>query len=288
MTELPQRTRLGASFHRTFSLRRNQLHDVLRIAYEADFQNETGDWSREDLRETSSIGTRQAESAPRYAYGAGMLDEKNKLTAFGKQAYENDPMLEKLSTIWLIHYFLSAPDGFGPSYWHNIVATRFRTSDTITKESLAEQIADHIRHTEERELASRYAQSFANVFLNTYSEPDGLARLGILREVENDKVYLVEEPDPPPVWVFAVALLDFWQYQFPNRVAVNLDDLYVEGGLTSIFMIGEGRINRYLLTLQQEGIVDVFRVAPPYTVVLLNPDPTFALDRLYTTDDNDE
>ncbi|MCA9963063.1 MAG: DUF4007 family protein [Anaerolineales bacterium] len=263
------------------------MQDVLRIAYKADFKDTEGHWSREELRKTSSIGTRQAESAPRYAYGAGMLDEKNKLTAFGKQAYENDPMLEKLSTIWLIHYFLSAPNGFGPSYWHDIVVTRFRTSDMISKASLTEQIADHIKHTEERELAPRYAQSFANVFLRTYSEPDGLSSLGILREIENDKTYLVEEADPPPIWAFAVALLDFWQYQFPNRITVNLDELYVEGGLTSIFMIGEGRINRYLRTLQQEGIVDVFRVAPPYQVVLLNPDPTFALDKLYTSNDDE-
>ncbi|GIK53428.1 MAG: hypothetical protein BroJett014_24010 [Planctomycetota bacterium] len=260
----------------------------MRVAYDSDSQEASGNWNREDLRETSSIGTRQAESAPRYAYGAGLIDENNKLTKFGKLVYENDPMLERVATIWLIHYYLSAPNGFGPSYWNEIVVTRFRTSDAISKENLAEQIIEHVQHTEERELASRYGQSFANVFLKTYSEPDGLSNLGILRETESEKLYLVEEPDPPPVWAFAVALLDFWQFQFPNRVTVNLDELYADGGLTSIFMIGEGRINRYLRTLQQEGIVDVFRVAPPYQVVLLKPDPTLALDRLYTHDDNDE
>jgi hypothetical protein len=287
MMDLPKRDRLGASFHRTFFLRRNQLQDVLRIAYEADFQDEDGSWSREDLREASSIGTRQAEAAPRYAYGAGLIDKKNKLTAFGKIVHENDPMLEKPATIWLMHYFLSAPNGFGPSYWHDIVATRFRVSDTISKEAIAEQIAEHIKHTEERELDLRYAQSSANVFLKTYSDPDGLSNLGLLREIENGNLYMVEEPDPPPVWAFAVALLDLWQQQFPNLIAVNLAEFYKDGGLTSVFMIGEGRINRYLNALQQEGIVDVFRVAPPYLVALLNPDPTIPLNKLYTSDDDE-
>lgn len=280
----PQRTRLGASFHRTFPFRRNQVYDVLQVALE----NETGSWSRETLRETSSIGTRQAESAPRYAYGAGLLDEKNNLTAFGKLAYEKDPLLEKAATLWLIHYYLSAPNGYGPTYWCDLVTTRFRTSDTISKEGLAEQIAEHIKRTENRDLAFRYAQSFANVFLKTYIELDGLASLGVLREIESERLYIVEEPDPPPVWAFAVALLDYWQYQFPARGAtINLDELYTDGGLTSIFMIGAGRINSYLRTLQQEGIVDVFRVAPPYQVALLNPDPSVALARLYTNDDSD-
>lgn len=108
-----------------------------------------------------------------------------------------------------------------------------------------------------------------------------------MREVENKKLYSVEEPEPPPVWAFAVALLDYCQYQFPGQVTINLDALYAEGGLTSIFMVGAGRINRYLRILQQAGLVDVFRVAPPYQVVLLNPDPSFALARLYTSDDDE-
>lgn len=287
MNNISERIRLGASFHRTFPLRRNQLHDVMRVAYESISQEESGSWSREDLRETSSIGTRQAESAPRYAYGAGLIDENNKLTKFGKLVFENDPMLERVATLWLIHYYLSAPNGFGPSYWHDVVATRFRISDTISKDGLAEQIAEHIQNTEERELAFRYAQSFANVFLKTYSEPDGLSSLGILQETESEKLFQVEEPESLPVWAFAVALLDFWHFQFPNRITINLDELYVDGGLTSIFMIGEGRINRYLRTLQQEGVVDVFRVAPPYQVALLNPDLNIALNKLYTSDDDE-
>lgn len=286
MSGLLERTRLGASFHRTFPLRRNQVQDVLQVVYESANQAESKDWNRESLREASSIGTRQAESAPRYAYGCGLLNEKNKLTPFGTLTHKHDPMLEKPATLWLMHYYLSAPNGFGPSYWHDIVSTRFRISDLISREKLAEQIAEHVEYAEGRELDARYAKSCANIFLKAYSEHDGLSALGILREVEKD-MYLVDEPEPPPVWTFAVALLDFWQYRFYSRLTINLDELYADGGLTSVFMVGAGRINRYLRALQEEGVVDVFRVAPPYQVALLNPDPAFALTQLYTSDDGD-
>lgn len=287
MPDLPNRIRLGVSFHRTFPLRRHQIQDVLRLAYEFETQVGAGEGLRKSLRKASSIGTRQLESAPRYAYGSGLLDTQNQLTLFGRLAHDHDPMLERRASLWLMHYYFSTPNGFGPSYWYDIVSTRFRANDVISKANLAEQIAEHVEQAEGRELAPRYAQSCANIFLKAYSESDALAALGILRTGETEDLYIVEEPEPPSVWAFAVALLDFWQYQFPNRVTVNLDELYADGGLTSIFMIGAGRINRYLRILQQAGMVDVFRVAPPYQVALLNADPAFALNRLYASHDDD-
>lgn len=286
MSDLPNRIRLGVSFHRTFPLRRHQIQDILQLAYESEIQAGAGEGLRKSLRKASSIGTRQLESAPRYAYGSGLLDTQNQLTLFGRLVHDHDPMLERKGTLWLMHYHLSAPNGFGPSYWHDIVSTRFRANDVISKENLAEQIAEHVKQAEGRKLAPRYAHSCANIFLKAYSASDGLSALGILRTIESEDLYLVEEPEPPPVWAFAVALLDFWQHQFPNRITIHLDELYADGGLTSIFMIGASRINRYLHTLQQEGMVDVFRVAPPYQVALLNADPTFALSRLYTSHDD--
>jgi hypothetical protein len=280
----PQRTRLGASFHRSFSLRRNQIYDVLNVAYQTD---EDSSWKKTDLRQTSSIGTRQAESAPRYAYGTGMLDNQNNLTEFGKLVFEHDPMLERPETLWLMHYYLSAPNGFGPTYWHSLVLSQFLVSNRFGKDVLTNAITEHVYEEEQRELGIRYAKSCANVFLKTYTSVDGLSALGILQE-EADKTYLVTEPQLPPLWAFAVALLDYCQYQYPQQMTINLADLYREGGLTTIFMLGEGRFNRYLHDLQRESLVEVYRVAPPYQLVLVNPDPAVPLAKLYTVNTDDE
>lgn len=273
--------RIGTMFHETFSLSRPAVGSILEVIKTEDMSGGL----HATLRKKTHLGQNYVKAMPQYARGCGLLTMDNRLTAFGERVLNFDPLLETQTTQWLMHYYLSAPHGPGPAFWHEFVKTRFRYGDELTKNSLTEQLVDFLNAVESKELKRDSATSTANAFVGTYSKDDGLNRIGLLQS--NGESYRVLEPDPPPVWVFAVALLDFWQYQFPNRVAVNLDELYVEGGLTSIFMIGEGRINRYLRTLQQEGIVDVFRVAPPYTVVLLNPDPAFALDRLYTHDDDE-
>jgi len=274
--------RIGTMFHESFSLSRPAIGAVMSVIE----TEELSGGLHATLRQQTHLGKNYVKAMPQYARGCGLLTLDNQPTAFGTRALNSDPLLETQTTQWLMHYFLSTPHGPGPAFWHEFVKTRFRFGDELTKSSLAEQLVDFVNSSESKKLKLNSATSTANIFVGTYTKDDGLGRLGLMEEVGDS--YRILESDPPPVWAFAVALLDFWQFQFPNRVTINLDELYADGGLTNIFMIGEGRINRYLRTLQQEGIVDVFRVAPPYQVVLLKPDPTLALDRLYTHDDNDQ
>lgn len=273
--------RIGTMFHETFSLSRPAISTVLSVINTVDLSQGL----HATLRDHTHLGKNYVKAMPQYARGCGLLTMDNQLTVFGSHALRFDPLLDTQATQWLMHYYMSAPHGPGPGFWHEFVQSRFRYGDEFTKNSLADQLIDHISTVELKELKLDSANSAANAFVGTYTKDDGLRRLGIIESV-NER-FRILEPDPPSVWVFAVALLDFWQYQFPNQVTINLDELYTDGGLTSIFMIGAGRINQYLRSLQQEGIVDVYRVAPPYQVVLLNPDATFVLDRLYSSDDDE-
>lgn len=273
--------RIGTMFHETFSLSRPAIEAILSTLN----TEETLTSLHTTLRNQTHLGTNYIKAMPRYARGCGLVSAGNRLTAFGAHVVKFDPLMKSDSTQWLMHYFLSAPHGPGPLFWHEFVRTQFRYGQEFTKSSLAEQLIDFVDTQEAKELKAGSATSTANIFVGTYEKDDALGRLSIIEKV--DDRYRVLDPDPPSIWAFAVALLDFWQYQFPHRVTINLDELYTDGGLTSIFMIGEGRLNRYLRSLQQEGIVDVFRVAPPYQVVLLNPDLSFVLDRLYTNDDGE-
>lgn len=273
--------RIGTMFHESFSLSRPAIGAVMSVI---ETEKLSGGLHA-TLRQQTHLGKNYVKAMPQYARGCGLLSLDNKLTAFGIRALNSDPLLETQPTQWLMHYFLSAPHGPGPAFWHEFVKTRFRFGDEFAKSSLAEQLIDFVNSSESKKLKLNSAASTANIFIGTYTKEDGLGRLGLMGEFDDS--YHILEPDSPPVWAFAAALLDFWQYQFPNRVTINLDELYADGGLTSIFMIGEGRINRYLRTLQQEGVLDVFRVAPPYQVVLLNPDLTIALNKLYASDDDE-
>ena len=72
------------------------------------------------------FGSIYAEAYPRYAIATGLLDPINKtLTQFGKYVVENDPQLNKLSTLWLMHYHISNSQGMGPLFWNYLINNFF-------------------------------------------------------------------------------------------------------------------------------------------------------------------
>jgi hypothetical protein len=107
----------------------------------------------------------------------------------------------------------------------------------------------------------------------------------MLEQIAPGTNYRVLEPDPPSAWAFGYALLHYWRSQFGDQLTINLDELYKEDGLGAIFLCGAGRVNRLLTILQAEGFLDLFRVAPPYQVVLLRSDPQDLLHKMYSTHD---
>lgn len=272
--------RLGATFHRTFALVRPGIIQVLDLAANSSTGNSRC-LDRETIRELSNLGTIYVEAMPRYGYGTGLLDNQNCLTDFGVYAQRYDRLLDASATQWLMHYFLSAPHGPGPAFWHELVVTRFRTGDEFTTDEIATQIGEFVAASEGRQLAERSARSTATVFLGTYTKEEGLGRLGILETIGANR-FRVQEPDAPPPWAFGYALLDYWHAQFgDDLLTVNLDTLSGERGLTSIFLCGAGRLNLLLRAMQREGYVDIYRVAPPYQAVLLRQDSEPILRKLY-------
>src|SRR5687768_3214211 len=101
-----QKGRLGVSFHETFSLSRPALEQILEALSNILVTAKSRDAY---LRETTTLGTRQVKAYPRYAFGAGLVDARNQLTPFGQQSLKSDPLLEQISTQWLMHYYLGAP-----------------------------------------------------------------------------------------------------------------------------------------------------------------------------------
>jgi len=280
--------RLATSFHESFSLSRPAIQQVLRaISLGVDDQNLKSQGIRHELlRSETLLGNNYVKSMPKYATGSGLLDFDYKITQFGKFAYQNDPLLIQIGTQWLMHYHLSAPHGPGPAFWHDLVSTRFRSGDEFSSDEIAQQIAGFYERSEGRPLVERTARSTATIFLETYTKSDGLANLGLLQECNNQR-YRVLEPDTPPLWVIALALQDLWQARYQGLVSISLNELYGERGVNNLFLIGRGRLNSLLETLQDEGIVELYRVAPPYQVLLLLRDDEPLLRRLYGAEISD-
>lgn len=274
--------RLETAFHETFYLSRPEISQVLEVIHtQAGLLDDTS--LRIVLREHTHLGTNQIRAMPRYSFGAGLLNEKYQLTQFGKLAVQHDPLLESIGTQWLMHYFMSSPNGPGPAFWHNLVTTRFRSGDQFSRSDLFFQAKDFISGNLGKQLKDDTVEAAITAFLGTYVRSDGLSKLEIL-DFNGLDTYTVLEPEAPPMWVVACALIDLWQSQFSGLVTINLNDLYGANGLSSVFMIGRGKLNGLLEEMQQEEIVELFRIAPPYQVRLLHQKADLLLGKMYGTD----
>lgn len=263
--------KFAINFHESFILSRTSIFQILNGV------NKKGKLDREVLKNTS-LGTNYQKSMPRYAKRAGLLNQKNHLTLFGSFVAEYDPHMEKTGTQWLLHYHLSAPHQ-PTAFWHHLVTRWFIPGNTFTAEQLVEDLMIFLQHHTGKTPAPRSVRSTVTIFVGTYLKSDGLKRLGLLEETEKG-TYRVPQVARPSVWVLGYALADYWQAYYGERLTVNLDDL-IGKNFAGLFLLGEEGLTELLIELKQEGIIDLYRVARPYQVVLLQPSPEFALKRLY-------
>lgn len=282
----PVRTKKGVTFHRTFRLKRAAIAQILEVALEYAMTEDDDCPSPKNFREKTQLGTIYIEAMPRYAQITGLLDNNNCLTLFGEVVAQNDLLQQRKETQWLMHYHMCSPFSSSPDFWREVVISYFLSGNIFTREMIEGFLSTFVEKAEGRRLTTRDAKTTARIFLDTYvDEEESLGSLGILKEIEKN-TYLVQNPEPLPLWAFAYALVDYWKTTYgEDRLTVNLDDLTARGGLGSIFLMGSGRMNSYLQRLQRQGIVDIFIVSPPYQVVLQETDEQAILERLYDEDD---
>jgi hypothetical protein len=103
--------------------------------------------------------------------------------------------------------------------------------------------------------------------------------LNLLQETVQN-TYRVQSTDTPPIWALGYALTEYWSAHYGAQLTIDLDDL-IKGDFAAIFLLGEERLTNLLLELKQEGMIDLYRTSRPYQVVLLQPNPEYALQRIY-------
>jgi hypothetical protein len=270
--------RLGFTFHRTFSLVRAAISQIIAVAEKAEKEGYRK-LDNKKIGESTSLGTIYIEAMPRYGRGSGLLDENNFLTTLGKYAFQNDPFLDQSGTQWLMHYYLSAPQGPGPAFWYQVVSKFFYPGNIFTNEDIVEFIGNFIWQSENRVLSKRAVQSAATILLGTYTKPEGLGKLRILEPTTIGR-YRVQVPVAPPVWAVSYALLDFWMNFYEGRLGIGLDTIK-ESGFTQLFLMGKSDLENVLQSLQEIRYVEIHRTAPPFQVVLLCRELDPILDRLY-------
>jgi len=267
--------RVSTAFHETFALNLPSICGILELAVEND-----GNVSDEDIKENVKLGNNYIKAMPRYARASGLLDFPGfKVTKFGQTVSDKDPNLVNMSTLWLMHYHLSAPHGPGPLYWNYVVSNLLRIGDRLDSDTLGKEIARQNINNTGIELQGRTTKDSARVLLKTYSENDALGALGIA--VELDGSYLIGEPDPPSEWVIGYALADYWEGVFGDRPGINLSEITSADDFQSIFFMGKGLLLSKLSEMQREGLLQMQRVAPPHQLIKLWPNKEIFLEKIY-------
>lgn len=268
--------KLGTSFHRTFALSRDSLSQVLRVAVRHD--GLTSDL----LRQETSLGTVQVEAVPRYAYATGLLSSANQPLSFGRLVMERDPAMSLPATQWLLHYHLSAPHRGGPVFWKHLVVGCLTPSSVVTAADLAGEVRRCLAGTTKHQVGDSTLRGAATAFIGTYTKPEALGNLGLLRSSERG-AYEVCEPDDIPVEVFAYAVCDYWEGVLGGANTVDLAELTARSDLPALLMLSTAATNRLLRTGQRMGLFEVQRSVAPYQVMRAWRSPAQALGALYGT-----
>jgi len=122
----------------------------------------------------------------------------------------------------------------------------------------------------------------ATAFIGTYTKPEALGNLGLLRSSERG-AYEVCEPDDIPVEVFAYAVCDYWEGVLGGANTVDLAELTARSDLPALLMLSTAATNRLLRTGQRMGLFEVQRSVAPYQVMRAWRSPAQALGALYGT-----
>lgn len=260
----PDEQRVGLTFHRTFPLNTPSISKILAVSSETQ-----GRTNASEIRESTGLGTIYVEAMPRYARACGLIEMKNyQLTRLGELVYRHDPHLMHPITLWLMHYHISAPQGPGPAFWSHLVTRFLPFGDKIAAADIVTEIAGFLDHQhDDQTFQARTVRSTATVFVRTYAKTDGLGRLGLLNEVQGrDGWVQVSDPQSPPLSVVAYALADYWAAYYGDQQTVSLSELARDSGFGRAMWMDNRRLNEALDALRIEGVLDLYRIAPPYQV----------------------
>jgi hypothetical protein len=273
-------TRIPIAFHETLSLSRKSISEIARVVsndINQDVEKKAG--KRKIFEEKTDLGNNYVKAMPVYAMGCGLISREYVFSPFGRFALLRDSNFDLISTQWMMHYHMSAPQGPGPIFWNQVVSKFFYPGNIFSSEEIVDFIGNFYQDIEHRTLSVKAVKSTVTIFLGTYIKPEGLGKLRILETTDSGR-FRVQTPTLPSAWVIAYALLDFWEAHYSGRISVSLDTLK-DSGFIKLFLMAKSDLDEALQNMQEIRYVEVHRAAPPYQVVLLRQDQEPILDKLY-------
>lgn len=224
------------------------------------------------------VGKNMVASMRHWAIACGVLDatikggriEALSTSKLGRLIFESgDPYLELPGSIWLLHWRLAALPGRATTWYYAF--SEFNDA-IFTRDMLATRLMGRVDELRDsgRLAGSRIARATvgrdADCFVRTYVSrtskkdisEDGLespfAELGLVTPLAGGALQFRRGPKPSlPDEAFALALVEFWQSQFPTRGTLSIETVAHEPGSPGrVFLMDEESLSERL-----ERIADV-------------------------------
>ena len=153
--------------HDTFFIRKGWLNKGMRNVYNdsAVFMGTNG-----NPMDILGIGANMVKALRYWLQAVNLTSEPNSgkreqtLTEFGRVVFENDPYIEEMGTLWLLHYQL-AKNKDEATAWY-FFFNEFKSSE-FTKEDFVKQLSNYIRINGE-EVSERSLEDDYNCIISTY------------------------------------------------------------------------------------------------------------------------
>jgi hypothetical protein len=99
--------------------------------------------------------------------------------------------------------------------------------------------------------------------------------------------FTVEKPVEVPWQVVAYVLADFWEGVWGDRNQVPYSDIMAADGPAALLLLDSGTMGMHLTRMRQEHLIEVHRVARPWTVARNWKSKDTLLEAVYADADTD-
>lgn len=278
--------------HETFYLRKGWINkgfkNILKDPYVFMGTND-------NPMDVLGIGTNMVKSLRYWMQAYGMTEEvtlnnrkQQKLTKLGEIIYKNDPYVEELGTLCLLHYKLVTNSELATSWY--FFFNKFKNKE-FNKDDFITQIQSYIRLEFGKEIALRSLEDDFNCIINTYISklksttkkinPENnidspLGELGLINvssKKEKPWIYKKEalnDGDIPSIVALAI-ILD----RSDNKKEIKISSILNEdNNIGKIFNLDTIKLTRLLYSIEKLGYINVIRTAG-LDLVRINEDTDF-------------
>jgi len=236
---------MAIGFSQTFNLERDLLASLLELSRE----NPT--FARGEVMSRLGVGDNKAEAMVTWLGKLGLRNNnERKITDLGSLILTHDPRLERITTMWLLHYQLAS--NTDAEVWYYLTNAFLPTHSSFT----VEKAVDFLVSVGIGNNALRHVRADASIFLRSFLSDKGLSRTDFIKPSGNvhpnmaRNTYQKNPPSNISPYIIAYVIYNQMASTMPNAVTVTIKELLTENGnVGKVFSIGRSRLESVLRDL---------------------------------------